>query len=194
MLASDPVVHEFVVRWEATGGRSYLASGHDDLLRACQGALSDVIQKQSSRLASYTVVYWNSPDVPNLDWPSIKTDKATVNWIPWTSTGEMRQITAGSFLGITGCAWAVSSTGSVALYSTPKTGLLPSVLTPYHLIFVPREKIVATVAEGLQHVPRDPLPPLVKIITGPSMTADIEGILVTGVHGPGQVIAVIYEL
>ncbi len=193
MLASDPVVREFVIRWEAMGGRSYLASGRDDLLRTCQLALRGVVWNQPSEMASDTVVYWNTPDGLDLDWVSITPDGVAVRWIPWTNTGEMRQITAGSILGITGCAWAVSSTGSVALYSGPKTGLLPSVLAPSHLILVPREKIVATVAEGLQRVPRDLLPPLVKIITGPSMTADIEGMLVTGVHGPGQVIAVIYE-
>ncbi len=194
MVENDALVQQFVIRWEAMGGRSYLANGREQLRRACQHAVGDVIWKQSSKGAPYTVVYWNNPDVPDLDWSAIDSEGVKVTWVPWANTGEIRQITAGSFLGVTGCAWAASSTGSVALYSAPETGLLPSVLTPYHLILVPRENLVETVGEGLERIPRNPLPPLVKIITGPSMTADIEGILVTGVHGPGQVIAVIYEV
>ena len=37
------------------------------------------------------------------------------------------------------------------------------------------------------------MPSAQALITGPSKTADIEGVLIKGVHGPGQVIALLID-
>lgn len=193
MLSRDPMVQEFILRWESMGGLSYLAEGRSELIMSCQTVCRQVFERKDFRGGSPTVVYGNDPEVSKLDWPTMKFDGVDVNWALWGGTMNMRQATADSVLAITGCAWAVASTGSVALYSTSETGLLPSVLAPYHLVLIRRDKLVSSVAEGLGRLMGSDVPPLVKIITGPSMTADIEGILVTGVHGPGRVMAIIYE-
>ncbi len=194
MLGNDPMVMEFRKRWESLGGRVRLADGQEALLEACQDACREALPDPGVEKSRHTVVYWNDPDTPHLDWRSIMGNREDINWVAWEPTEQIREATAGAILGITGCAWAASSTGSVALYSSPSTGLLPSVLAPAHMVLIARDRLVASVADGLARIRAGALPPLVKIITGPSMTADIEGILVTGVHGPGQILAVIYDL
>ena len=67
-------------------------------------------------------------------------------------------------------------------------------LPPWVMPAVDLASVVATVADGLTRLQGQALPPLMKIVSGPSMTADIEGTLVVGVHGPGKVGAIIYSL
>ncbi len=63
-----------------------------------------------------------------------------------------------------------------------------SLLPPVHVALVPRQKILTGLDELLTEVP---LPAdrssSMLLITGPSRTADIEQILVRGVHGPGEI-------
>jgi L-lactate utilization protein LutC len=80
---------------------------------------------------------------------------------------------------------AIAQTGSVVLDATePRLG---SLLPPVHYVIVPRERIVATLEDTFATgIGRNAV-----IITGPSRTADIEGVLVRGVHGPGRLIFVL---
>jgi L-lactate dehydrogenase complex protein LldG len=62
-----------------------------------------------------------------------------------------------------------------------------SLLPPTHVALVPRERILTGLDELLTQVPlpADRSSSMI-FITGPSRTADIEQILVRGVHGPGE--------
>ena len=63
-----------------------------------------------------------------------------------------------------------------------------SLLPPLHIAVVPVDRILTGLDELLT---REPLPAdrssSMVLITGPSRTADIEQILVRGVHGPGEI-------
>ena len=62
------------------------------------------------------------------------------------------------------------------------------------MAIVPREAIVPDLYDYLERLSRrGELPANAVLISGPSKTADIEGVLVTGVHGPGRVMAVLIE-
>lgn len=186
------LIAEFSSRWMALGGRVYTAEGISEVSLALSQAWADLVPFSSR--ASGRIIYWTAPDLDALDWGTLAHEWGVSEALRWDGTSAMRDATAASVLGITGCAWAVAATGSVALYSTPETGLLPSVLAPSHVILIPRDQVVATVGDGLARLKGQQLPPLMKLITGPSMTADIEGTLVTGVHGPGYIGAVLYSL
>lgn len=107
-------------------------------------------------------------------------------------TGDLARRTA--VVGVTGCAWAAADTGTVALYAEPHQPLWPSLLPAVHVVWVWADQLVPTLAEGLRRLwqrSRDGSgPPLVKLVSAPSMTADIEGQLIVGVHGPRRVIVV----
>jgi L-lactate dehydrogenase complex protein LldG len=101
----------------------------------------------------------------------------------------LQALAASSDLGITTCSWVVAETGTIALYATPATGRLPSLLPTAHLALVRPSQIVKTVADGLRlladYMAQHGGPPsAVNLISGPSRSADIEGDLAVGVHGP----------
>lgn len=85
-------------------------------------------------------------------------------------------------VGITTAELAIAETGSLLLAAGPGRARLASLAPPIHIVLIEQHKIVATLQEAIPYVTdRTSV-----FITGPSRTADIEGILVRGVHGPGE--------
>ena len=80
------------------------------------------------------------------------------------------------------------------MFSSPQEARLISLLPPVHIAVFSRSRILANLKELLSVVPNpaEQTSSMV-LITGPSRTADIEQILVRGVHGPGEIYAVIVE-
>jgi L-lactate dehydrogenase complex protein LldG len=92
-----------------------------------------------------------------------------------------------------GVSWALAGaaqTGSLLLGSGEGRRL--QLLPPVHLVWVRADSVHATLAEALDSV-RTRLPAALGLHSGPSKSADIGGIVVTGVHGPGRVVAAIIE-
>lgn len=87
--------------------------------------------------------------------------------------------------GITDVLAAVAETGSLVIRSSSSTSRGGFLVPPVHIALVPASKILPDLVDlwPLLH----PAPTSAVIVTGPSKTADIEGILVTGVHGPREV-------
>lgn len=95
-------------------------------------------------------------------------------------------------VGITGVAAAVAETGSLVCASGPRQWRGLSLIPPVHVAIVRADQIVPDLLDVL--ATQDPdLPAALTLISGPSKTADIEGILITGVHGPGDVHVVVTE-
>ncbi len=90
-------------------------------------------------------------------------------------------------LGITGAAYAVAATASVALAAGRAGGRSASLVPPVHLALVAAEHVVATPGDVWRSLPErfpDGLPSQLVFASGPSRSADIEFTLTVGVHGP----------
>jgi L-lactate dehydrogenase complex protein LldG len=93
---------------------------------------------------------------------------------------------------ITGVAAAIAEYGSLVCESQPGVARGSSLIPPVHIAVVALEQVLPDLCdyfEGLSK--RSELPAAISLITGPSKTADIEGVLVTGVHGPGAVYVIL---
>jgi L-lactate utilization protein LutC len=106
--------------------------------------------------------------------------------------GELREVCAQVNIGITSADYALGDTGTLVTIASPAEARLMSLLPPAHLAVLPKERILTGLDELFTVVPNPAeITSSMVLITGPSRTADIEQILVRGVHGPGQVTVVI---
>jgi L-lactate utilization protein LutC len=92
--------------------------------------------------------------------------------------------------GITNVQAAIAETGTLVCTSGEDLPRGLSLVPPIHIAIVFETDIVPDMIDFLPRL-SGPLPTNVVLITGPSKTADIEGVLITGVHGPRAVEVVV---
>lgn len=90
--------------------------------------------------------------------------------------------------GITRATGAIAESGTLILDDLQTSHRLAALSPWVHVAVLDRSTIHRTISDALAHLGESP-----NIIwcTGPSKTADVEGILIEGVHGPGEQIALI---
>lgn len=88
--------------------------------------------------------------------------------------------------GVTLCDLAVAETGSLLLSAAKGRRRLASLAPPVHIALVRSNDIVASLEEAFERAS----PNTSVLVSGPSRTADVEGVMVMGVHGPKRLIVV----
>jgi L-lactate dehydrogenase complex protein LldG len=99
-------------------------------------------------------------------------------------------------VGISGADYLVAETGSIIALARPDEPRSLSLLPPVHIVVATRAALLPDLFDLFAALGAEPgavpnVPSCLTIITGPSKTGDIELKLVTGVHGPGEVHAVL---
>jgi L-lactate utilization protein LutC len=118
---------------------------------------------------------------------------------PEEKARQFRESVLSAEAGITGVDCVLAESGTLLLSGLTEGSQLASLAPPIHIALYSRNQVVATLEEALERVPlpRSPEEPApgrsVVFITGPSRTADIEQILIRGVHGPKYVHAILVE-
>lgn len=168
----------FVQKFETLGGKSFRVSN----TTAVVPAITDL-------LANKSAVASNSAFLRKCGITGL----AQVH-TGFTEREELKQVCAAVDIGITSVTYALAATGSLVMIASPEQPRLVSLLPPAHIAIFPQSLILADLYELFSIVPRPAdIASSMVLITGPSRTADIEQILVRGVHGPGEIYAVIVE-
>src|SRR5690606_31187370 len=92
--------------------------------------------------------------------------------------------------GITRATAAIAETGTLILSDRDTSRRLGALAPWVHVAVLRREDIHVDIPAALAAMPDDPN---LIWVTGPSKTADVEGILIEGVHGPGLQVALLLE-
>lgn len=127
-------------------------------------------------IAGKSTVVANSPFLRDLGFAAGGADVATAD------------------IGITSADYALVDTGTLVMLASAENARVISLLPPVHIAILPASCLLSSMDElfTIHPKPADGTSSMV-LITGPSRTADIEQILVRGVHGPGEVHVVIID-
>lgn len=190
---ADPVA-TFLTEWRAVGGFGDRFSDNNAMF----AHLAQILERHTIR----STLVWRSAVLETLGvGPWLLARGITVHYwddLEKLPTAENRQIAFAADLGITGVDWAVAETGSLAVCARPGgQGRSVSLLPPLHVAILSRAQIVPDLFDLFDQLGIESrqagLPSNVTLITGPSKTGDIQLKLTTGVHGPGEVHALILD-
>jgi L-lactate utilization protein LutC len=166
----------FASALEALGGSFHRVSSPEEAC-ACVGAI----------IAGKSCVASNAPYLK----------ECGITGLPGVQTGftdepELRRLCAVADFGITSASYALADTGTLVMLSSGGEARMISLVPPAHVAVLPKERFLTGLDELLTVLPRpaEDTSSMV-LITGPSRTADIEQILIRGVHGPGEIHVVV---
>lgn len=137
----------------------------------------------AAAIAGKTVIASNAPYLAACGVSSLPGVESGI-----TDREQLREACATADIGITSADYALADTGSLVMLSSPAEARMISLLPPEHIAVVPRHRILTGLDELFSILPNPAeQSSSMVLITGPSRTADIEQILVRGVHGPGRI-------
>lgn len=94
--------------------------------------------------------------------------------------------------GLTGADYGVAESGTLVLAFDRNHARLLSLAPGTHIAVLRRDRVVGAYEQAMAEIGRRrQKPSQVVLITGPSMTADIQGMPFKGMHGPGKIIVLV---
>lgn len=103
------------------------------------------------------------------------------------------QSDAASFENVTTAFCGVAETGTIVMLSSKENPTASNFLPEKHVVLLAQKKIVAYYEDAWDLIrEQGPTPRTVNFITGPSRTGDIEQNVQIGIHGPKELLILIY--
>ncbi len=198
-ISPEDLVPKFEEELRKVSGAAYRVGS----VAALEETLSGILSSAQAR----TVVLSRNPLLGRLGLADKLRSRglSVASWADESTAAEarpeasLREQCFSAELGISGVEFVLAESGTLVLTSRTEGSQLASLAPPVHVALYQRSQVYASLEEILERlpVPRDPHEPLpgrsVVFITGPSRTADIEQILIRGVHGPREVHAILVE-
>ena len=174
-VAVEIRVTEFIRHFEALAGKAYRVPS----MEAARARVADLLENR-------TAIAANAPFLHECGITSLPGVQ--------THVSDLKEVCAEAGAGITSADYALCSTGTLVMLASPREARLISLLPPLHIAVIPASAIITGLDElfTILPSPAEQTSSMV-MITGPSRTADIEQILVRGVHGPGEIRVIIVD-
>lgn len=196
-LTPEEYQSRFEAEFDKVGGVAHTVKSPQELM--------EVLQQILETTESPSVALSGNPLLKELGLASRLTALQKMQVTSWCSTADgasvpaFNQASFAAAAGITGVDFALAETGTLVLTSATERVQVASLAPPTHIALYRRSQLVGSLDEALARLPistSQTSPSAgrsVVLITGTSRTADIEQILVRGVHGPRAIHAILVE-
>jgi L-lactate utilization protein LutC len=198
-MAPEDYQAKFEAEWEKVSGTAYRVAEADHL--------EAVFQKILMLDGKHAVVLSRNPLLSELNIAERleAAGKFVTSWVEKSvarGTQSLPDYSKSAFAaraGITGVDYVVAETGTLVLSSATEGVQIASLAPPIHIALYRRSQLVGSLDEvfaklAIARSGDQPSPGRSFVfVTGTSRTADIEQILIHGVHGPGEAHAILVE-
>ncbi len=160
------------------------------------GGVFHLVATQEQACRQVETIVGNGPAVASNNGVLVKAGITSLAGVQsgFLEEAALREACTNAAFGITGADYAMAETGTLVLFSSPAEARLISLLPPVHIALVAASRLLTGIDELAAIAPNPAgLGSSMVLITGPSRSADIEMILVRGVHGPRAIHVIVLE-
>lgn len=183
-IESESCLQRFVEMLAKVGGEGHLLNGEEAALGMLRGLIGETHDQ--------IVLVARDAELERLAVPRIVAEMGGKLVRPSQYTLDEAKDAA---LGITVAQAGIADTGTVVLWHDNGQGRLAALLPPTHAVLLKRADVFPDKITYLREMQRRGVDlgcTAMTWVTGPSLTADIEKVLVRGAHGPRRVIVLLY--
>ncbi|MGO9013885.1 MAG: LutC/YkgG family protein [Dissulfurispiraceae bacterium] len=184
-LDKEQLLQRFTSELNAQSGAVYQAKDKEDAVRILSGIAS--AEGLKSVLAT-------SGDIYGVDIRAFGAqNNVSVGTVQdFSDRKTFRESAFSVDAGITSADFAVAETGTLGVVFNKDQPRLVSIAPPVHIAIVPADKLYPVYEDVIDQVFKDvdKIPSQFCFITGPSSTADIQGVHFKGMHGPVKIFVI----
>ena len=175
---------------QLVGGECHILAGEEAAVSVLRGLLSEV--------RGEGILVCSDPELEKQAVPRVIEEAGCeVFWqaVRLSRGGISLEQAAKAAIGITTAQAGIADTGTVVLHHTAERGRLAALLPPVHVVFLKRDRVFPDKISYLAAVRQEGFDlgaTPTTWVTGPSLTADIEKVLVRGAHGPRRLIVLLH--
>ena len=159
----------------------HVCASHDKAASCIVAIARDCTPEFSS---AKEIIIHDHPLLRALQLESLLAEANIVTHLTRSNDPEVRQHTVNASIGVTVAAWGIAESATIVQLTRSgqprSTSLVPSI----HIAVLELANLLATLAEAYALIRQKPDLGSLVLISGPSKTADIEGSMVHGAHGP----------
>ena len=196
-VAAGDLLAKFEMEWEKVGGVAHRAANLEEL--------DQILHKILDLAGTHSAVLTCNPLLAELRIADrlTKLNNLVTGWTTGADASDaLPAFNRASFaagVGISGADFVLAESGTLVLSSLTEGAQVASLAPPVHVTLYRRNQLVGSLDEVLAQLPISNPPNgaspgrSVVFITGTSRTADIEQILIRGVHGPRAAHAILVD-